>query len=118
MTTSLETHIYQSVRSMNDIIRAARQPLIDQNEKLRESLGVAALHIGLAKVAVLEGKLREADRYLELAEEAAGHGTIILEPPRALARLGEIAALAALDPDDLAAANELLDRIHAMAAKE
>jgi hypothetical protein len=37
---------------------------------------------------------------------------------RLLARLQEIAALAALDPDDLAAANELLDRIHAMAAKE
>lgn len=62
---NLDTMIFAPLRSI------IQGPDGREAERLRERLGAATLLIGLARGAVIEGRLAEAEKYLDLAEKSA-----------------------------------------------
>ena len=66
-----DTHIFQSMRALAVGYNAAQQPLAKEIERLNGHRQTAAFYIGLARAALSEGKLAQAEAYLNQAEQAA-----------------------------------------------
>ena len=75
MSANLDTHLFQSMSSlaqeMANATMAARKPLLEEIEHLRERLGAVTLLMALAGEAVDIGLLPEARKYIQLAEKSA-----------------------------------------------